>query len=142
MLGTAGQVPAVGELQRTGEVRTSGARVRLEDVSVTRRGQRFAFIMDTRLCDAAFALAENADLLVIEATFLNRDAELARRYGRLTARQAAHVAAQSGVRRLVLTHFSQRYDDALPHREEAAEVFDGEVITAEDLARIPVPKRA
>ncbi|ALI24306.1 ribonuclease Z [Mycolicibacterium fortuitum] len=134
--------PAVGELQRTGEVRTAGERVRLQDVSEIRRGQRFAFVMDTRLCDAAFALAEDADLLVIEATFLHRDAQLASRYGHLTARQAAHVAAQSGVRRLVLTHFSQRYDDARQHRDEAAEVFDGEVITAHDLARIPVPKRA
>lgn len=39
------------------------------------------------------------------------------------------------------THFSQRYDDARHHRDEAAEVFGGEVIIAEDLARIPVPKR-
>ena len=98
--------------------------------------------MDTRLCDAVFALAEDADLLVIEATFLDSDAELASRYGHLTARQAGQVAAAGGVRRLVLTHFSQRYEDAGRHRDEAGEVFDGEVIVAEDLMRIPVPRRA
>jgi ribonuclease Z len=38
--------------------------VTLEQVSGPRRGERFAFIMDTRLCDAAFALADGADVLV------------------------------------------------------------------------------
>lgn len=134
--------PIVGQLQRTGEVDVGGRRVRLSEVSEPRRGQRVAFVMDTRLCDAVFALAEDADLLVIEATFLDSDAELASRYGHLTARQAGQVAAAGGVRRLVLTHFSQRYEDAARHRDEAGEVFDGEVIVAEDLMRIRVPRRA
>jgi ribonuclease Z len=134
--------PAVGELQRIGSIETHGRIVELADVSEPRRGQRFAFVMDTRLCDGVYALADGADLLVIEATFLDEDAELAMRYGHLTARQAAGVAAECGVRRLVLTHFSQRYTDLQRHRDEAAEVFDGDLVIAEDLARIPVPERA
>src|SRR5205823_1037941 len=118
--------PAVGELQRAGSIQAAGRLVRLSDVSAPRRGQRFAFVMDTRLCDAVYALADGADMLVIEATFLDEDAQLATRYGHLTARQAATVAAQCGVRRLVLTHFSQRYLDASRYHDEAAEVFDGE----------------
>ncbi|WP_029117463.1 ribonuclease Z [Mycobacterium sp. URHB0044] len=133
--------PTVGELQRTGSIEANGRMVELSDVSEARRGQRFAFVMDTRLCDAVYALADAVDMLVIEATFLDEDAELATRYGHLTARQAARVAAESGVRRLVLTHFSQRYTDLQRHREEAAEVFDGDLVIAEDLARIPVPAR-
>jgi ribonuclease Z len=133
--------PAVGELQRAGSIRVDGRIVRLSDVSAPRRGQRFAFVMDTRLCDAVYALADGVDLLVIEATFLTEDAELATRYGHLTARQAAEVAAECGVRRLVLTHFSQRYPDATRHRDEAAEVFGGDLVVAEDLVRIPVPTR-
>lgn len=133
--------PAVGELQRTGAISVGGRTIRLPDVSEPRRGQRFAFVMDTRLCDAVYALAEGADLLVIEATFLTQDAELAHRYGHLTARQAARVAAECGVRRLVLTHFSQRYPAASRYFEEAAEVFAGDIVVAEDLARVAVPKR-
>lgn len=133
--------PAVGELQRAGRTRVGERIVRLSEVSEPRPGQRFAFIMDTRLCDAVYALADGVDLLVIEATFLNVDSELAGRYGHLTARQAAKVAAECGVRRLVLTHFSQRYTDIDRHRDEAAEVFDGDIVMADDLARIPVPKR-
>jgi ribonuclease Z len=133
--------PAVGELQRSGSIRVGNRIVALSEVSAPRRGQRFAFVMDTRLCDGVYALADGVDLLVIEATFLTRDAELATRYGHLTAAQAGRVAQECGVRRLVLTHFSQRYTDLIGHRDEAAAVFSGDLIVAEDLARIPVPKR-
>lgn len=132
---------AIGQLQRAGTVRVNGRLVQLAEVSEPRRGQRFAFVMDTRLCDSVYALADGADMLVIEATFLAEDAELARSYGHLTAGQAARVAAECKVRRLVLTHFSQRYPDTSRYRDEAAAVFDGDLVIAEDLTRIPVPKR-
>lgn len=133
--------PAVGELHAAGSIDWGGRTVDLSEVSEARPGQRFAFVMDTRLCDGVYALADGVDLLVIEATFLSRDSDLAARYGHLTARQAARVAAECGVRRLVLTHFSQRYPDTREHRDEAAEVFDGHLVIAEDLARIRVPER-
>jgi ribonuclease Z len=130
--------PAVGELQRTG--RHNG--VTLDEVSVIRPGQRFAFIMDTGLCDNVYALADGVDLLVIEATFLAEDRELAGLVGHLTAGQAGAVARAAGVRTLVLTHFSQRYQDPARFLDEARAEFDGEIIVAEDLMRIPVPARS
>ena len=141
-LGIAG--PDIGRLQREGSLPAAGRPVTLEEVSEPRRGQRFAFIMDTRLCDAAFALADQADMLVCESTFADTEAALARDYGHLTARQAGRIAAEAGARLLVLTHFSQRYDPADGQRlaGEAASAFGGEVVLARDLARIPVPARA
>ena len=133
--------PAVGDLQRDGRIDMAGRTIRLEDVTVPRRGQKFAFVMDTRLCDAVYTLADGADLLVIEATFVDEDAQLATDYGHLTARQAATVAAECGVRRLVLTHFSQRYPDTERHRAQAAEVYSGDLVIAEDLLRVAVPRR-
>jgi ribonuclease Z len=137
--GVAG--PDVGRLQRDGVLVVGGRTVRLEEVSVPRRGQRFAFVMDTRLCDGVHALAEGADLLVIESTFLAEDAALAQRYGHLTAGQAGRVAAECGVRRLVLSHFSQRYPEPERFRDEAAAAFGGEIVVAADLDRIAVPPR-
>jgi len=137
--GVAG--PDVGHLQRTGRLETPSGPVTLDEVSEPRRGQRFAFVMDTRLCDAVYALAEGADLLVIESTFLDADADLAEAYGHLTAAQAARVAAGCGVRRLVLTHFSQRYEDPIMFSAEAARHFDGDIVVAEDLMRVAVPPR-
>jgi ribonuclease Z len=135
--------PAVGRLQREGAVTLEdGAVVTLEQVSEHRPGQSAAFVMDTRLCDGVAELAAGVDLLVIEATFLEADAALAADHGHLTAAQAARVAAEAGVRRLVLTHFSQRYPDPVGHLAEARAHFDGEIVLAEDLMRVPVPPRA
>ena len=129
--------PAVGELQRTGRL---GA-VTLDEVSEAKPGQSFAFVMDTGLCDTVFALADGADMLVIESTFLTEDAAMAAQVGHLTAAQAASVARQSRVRTLVLTHFSQRYTDAGRFLAEARPHFDGDIVIAEDLMRVPVPPR-
>lgn len=125
--------PEVGRLQREGSVQVGSRVVTVDQVSMRREGQRFAFVMDTRLCDGVFALAEKADLLVIESTFASDDAELATHYGHLTAGQAGQVAAESRVRKLVLTHFSQRYEEPERFRDEAARYFDGEIVVAEDL---------
>ncbi|MGW4208362.1 ribonuclease Z [Lentzea sp. NPDC004789] len=130
--------PQVRVLQQQGEL----GGVKLEDVSEPRRGQKFAFVMDTRLCDNVYELADQADLLVIESTYLARDAKLAGDHGHLTAQQAARVARETGVRKLVLTHFSQRYEDPAEFHAEAAREFDGEIVIAKDLDRVPVPKRA
>lgn len=134
--------PDVGELDRAGSLRLGDRVVDVAEVSELRRGQRFAFVMDTRLCDGVYELADGADMLVIEATFLAQDEDLAVQYGHLTARQAAQVAAECGVRALVLTHFSQRYQDAAGrYTDEAAAVFAGDIVVAEDLMRVPVPAR-
>jgi ribonuclease Z len=133
--------PDISRLQRDGRLDTPAGSVSLDEVSVPRRGQRFAFIMDTRLCDAVYALADGVDLLAIESTFLDAEADLAASYGHLTAAQAAGVAAECGVRTLVLTHFSQRYDDPTAFAAEAARHFDGTIVVAEDLIRVPVPNR-
>lgn len=140
-LGIAG--PDVGRLKQQGELVTGGRRVTVEQVSELRPGQRFAFIMDTGLCDAAFELADRADMVVCESTFADADAALAREWGHLTASQAGRIAAEARARLLVLTHFSQRYDhgDAPRLAGEAASVFGGEVVLARDLTRIPVPAR-
>ncbi|MGY0023945.1 ribonuclease Z [Streptomyces sp. YJ-C3] len=130
--------PDVGRLQREGSVGGVG----LDDVSEVRRGQRVAFVMDTRLCEGVHALAEGCDLLVIESTFLDEDHQLASDHGHLTAGQAARVARDAGVRHLVLTHFSQRYGDPEEFARQArAAGFDGELTVARDLDRVPVPKR-
>ncbi|WP_433293959.1 ribonuclease Z [Pseudonocardia sp. CA-142604] len=133
--------PDVGLLQRTGLIEVGGRTVRVEEVSAPRPGQRFAFVMDTRICDAVYALADGVDMLVIESTFLDEDSALADSYGHLTARQAGAVAAACGVRCLVLTHFSQRYGDPARFHAEAAAVYDGKIVVAQDLMRVPFPGR-
>ncbi|OEJ31941.1 ribonuclease Z [Streptomyces subrutilus] len=130
--------PDVGRIQRDGRL----GEVTLEQVSEPKPGQRFAFVMDTRLCEGVDELAEGCDMLVIESTFLDEDEPLATEHGHLTAGQAARVARDAGVRHLVLTHFSQRYTDPSEFERQArAAGFEGELTVAADLARVRLPKR-
>ncbi|MET1155034.1 ribonuclease Z [Arthrobacter sp.] len=116
--------------------------VRLEDVSVPRPGQRFAFVMDTAVCAGAEELADGADLLVAESTFSDDDGALAAQYRHLTAGQAGDLAAGGEVGLLVLTHFSSRYADLTPLGEQArARAGNTAVVIARDLDVIPFPKR-
>lgn len=130
----------IGRIQREGQIELDGKIIKREDVSEPRPGQVVAFVMDTRLCDNAFALAENADLLICESTYLSTEEKEAWSRGHMTAAQAARVAKESGARRLVLTHFSQRYPSTQPFLEEAQAIHD-DVIAASDGDVIPVPKR-
>ncbi|MEV1203356.1 ribonuclease Z [Microbispora rosea] len=137
--------PMIGELQRHGSLTMpDGSTVTLEQCSAPKPGQSAAFVMDTRMCDGAFALADGVDLLVIESTFLSAESAMAAQYGHLTAAQAGRIAADCGVRRLVLTHFSERYTTADEPRfvDEVRTSYAGDVVTARDLMRVPVPKRA
>ena len=83
-----------------------------------------AFVMDTRVCDGAYELAEDVDLLVIESTYLSSEEREAGAHGHLTARQAARIAKESGAKRVVLTHFSQRYGSLKPFLAEARELSE------------------
>lgn len=74
-------------------------------------GRKLVVIGDTETTDGLSKHVAGADLLVIEATFLDRDASTARAYGHLTATEAASFAAASNVKQLVLVHMSGRYPD-------------------------------
>jgi ribonuclease Z len=131
---------SVGELQRRGSIRVGTQHIQLEEMTMVRPGSVFAFIMDTRACSGAVALARNADLFVMEATYTSEQQELANFYLHSTAHDAANIASASGAYRMAITHFSQRYTDAKLHIAEASSVF-ANVVALNDLDRIPIPRR-
>jgi len=129
----------VGVLKSRGKITRGGETLRIESFGVLRRGQRFAFVMDTGVCDAAVELARDTDLCVMEATFLSEMEQTAREYAHLTAAQAARIARDAGVR-LVLTHYSQRYGSTEEFIREAS-AFHKDVIVALDGQTVPFPRR-
>jgi ribonuclease Z len=132
--------PDIGRLQRRGSIELDGRTIDIEQVSEHRPGQVFAFIMDTRMCDGALELARDADLLVCESTYLSDETELAHQAGHMTAGQAAELARDAGARKLVLSHFSQRYPDHNSFLEEAAPIH-ADCVAAQDQDVIRVPPR-
>jgi ribonuclease Z len=87
-----------------------GRKVGPEDVlGPLKPGLRLVHIGDTGRTDDLVAHCQGADALVIESTYLEEEAELARQFSHLTARMAAELAIKAGVRQLFLTHLSRRY---------------------------------
>jgi ribonuclease Z len=115
----------------------NGRTVAPEDVlGPMRRGTKLIHVGDCARTDDLIEVSRQADGLIIEATYLDVEAELAAEFGHLTARQAASLAAEAGVGHLYLTHISRRYHEKDVLRE-AAEVFP-RVSVARDFDRFEI----
>ncbi len=129
--------PLVKELEKKGVMTIEGERVRIEDVSWIRKGDTIAVVIDTHPCQNAIELARNAKLLLCESTYLEDHHQLADKHYHLTAKQAALIAKEADVDRLILTHFSARYLDAHEFEKEARPIFPN-TYAAEDLKVFPL----
>ncbi len=128
--------PLVRVLEQKGELTIDGKIVRLEDVSWMRKGDALAVAIDTLPCPAILELAQGAKLFLCESTYLEEHRQLAEKHFHLTAKQAAELAKQAGVEKLILTHFSARYQDADEFLKEAQPIFPNTHV-AEDLRVFP-----
>ncbi len=104
------------------------------------RGARLVHVGDCGSTDGLGEIVREADALVIEATYLEEEAEMARSFGHLTAAQAARLARDTGVKQLYLTHISRRYRerDVL---DEARRIFPA-VSVARDFDKFVVMKES
>jgi ribonuclease Z len=125
-----------------------GERVTLDDgrtvdpadlVGAPRHGRTLVYSGDTRPCGSLVEAARGADLLIHEATFSTEDEGRAKETGHSTAAEAARVALEAGVRRLVLTHISPRYTRDAPELLAEARAVFPEVAVARDGLTVDLP---
>lgn len=89
---------------------SDGQTIQPDDVlGETIPGTKYVHIGDAGRTENLIEICLEADTLIIEATYLDADADLARQFGHLTAAQAARLAIQANVKTLILTHLSRRY---------------------------------
>lgn len=114
-----------------------GRVIRPEEVlGPPRPGARLVHVGDCGRTDNLLDVAQGADGLVIEATYLDYEADLAAKFGHLTAKQAAEFARRAGVAHLYLTHISRRYRER-EILEEAQATFP-QVSVARDFDRFEI----
>ncbi|MDQ0219080.1 ribonuclease Z [Peribacillus cavernae] len=127
----------------------NGEIVRLEDgrvlhgndyLSAPQKGRIITILGDTRTCENAVILAQDADYLIHEATFSQGEPEMAHDYYHSTTAQAAETAKSAKAKHLILTHISSRYtgEDSAMLGTESMRIFP-ETIIAEDLLSIKIP---
>jgi len=101
----------IGELARGKNIVWKGKKILASQLTYKQKGKKITFILDTAINQNAIKLARNSDLLVSEAVYTEKEADLAKEYKHLTAKQAAEIAKKAKVKELILTHLSQRYEN-------------------------------
>lgn len=128
-----------GRLQRGEIIEHEGEEISPDQVcDPPRPGRRIIYSGDTAPNNELLRLSIKADLLILEATFLDELSERAAEDGHTTVLQAAELARDAEVELLALTHISSRYTDPSVLLSEAEKAFSN-VVVAEDLMEIDLP---
>ena len=103
--------PERGQLVAGKEITLAdGRRVTSEEVlGPWEKGSKFVVVGDAGRIDNLVEVCKDADALVIESTYLDEEADMAKQFSHLTARMGAELAIKAGVKKLILTHISRRY---------------------------------
>ncbi|HRV54526.1 MAG TPA: ribonuclease Z [Mangrovimonas sp.] len=83
----------------------------------------YAFCSDTQYSEEIVPIIKNATALYHESTFLEKHKDLAPMTKHSTAKEAAQIAQLANVKKLILGHYSTRYDDLSAFKTEAGEIF-------------------
>ncbi len=105
-----------------------------------RPGRKIAYTGDTRPSKALVKIAQDADLLIHDATLADDLAERAKDDGHSTPSQAAQTAKKAKAKQLILTHISARYNDTNELLKQAQKTFKNTRV-AEDFMMVDIPQR-
>jgi ribonuclease Z len=102
--------PLLQNLKRGENITFNGKRFLAKDLTYVSEGKKISFVLDTSFNEKITKFVSNSDVLVIDSSFGDDLADLAKQYKHLTVKQAAEIAKKSNSKKLILTHLSQRYD--------------------------------
>ena len=130
--------PLLKKLQEGKNIKYKEKTIKSKSVTYIEKGKKITFILDTLLIENCYTAAKNSDVLITEATYADKEKDLAKERKHLTASQSALIAKKSKSKKLILTHISQRYDA----REkillnEAKKIFSNTTI-AEDFDKVEI----
>ncbi len=129
--------PLLGELQNNKKITWKGKEILPKETTYLVKGKKISIILDTVLTKNVYSLAKDSNLLICESSYDSSLEEKAKEYKHLTAKQAALLASQTNVKKLVLTHISQRYKTPKILLEDAKDVFE-DVCVAYDFMKLKI----
>lgn len=129
--------PLLGKLQKGRDITYNDKLIKAEDATIIVKGKKFSYVTDTGLFDKLISFVKDSDLLICEATYASDMKNKAKEHSHLTSVETAMLAKKAGVKKLVITHFSQRYKSVKPILDEAKKVFK-DTIAAKDFMEIKV----
>ncbi|MCW4033004.1 MAG: ribonuclease Z [Candidatus Bathyarchaeota archaeon] len=132
--------PLWKELQKGKSIKIDNKTIKPNDVlGPSRPGIKLVYASDTRPCKSVIALSKNAEVLIHDCTFEGSHKDKAQEYGHSTASQAAKIAKEACVKKLILIHISAMYEESNNLLKQSIK-FHKDTILAEDLMKIEVKK--
>ncbi|MEK6914617.1 MAG: ribonuclease Z [Nanoarchaeota archaeon] len=125
----------IGRLVNGKNIYFNGKKINYKDLTYLEKGRKISFIFDTEFCDNINKLIFNSDLAIIEGVFLNSDRENLenlKHYKHLTIEDAANLSKKNKVKKLIVSHISQRYEFKEKILLKKAEKIFRSTIIAED----------
>ncbi|MFA6974223.1 MAG: ribonuclease Z [Parcubacteria group bacterium] len=102
--------PLLADLKKGKDITYNEKKYKAKELTFKEEDKKIAVVLDTSFNDSIIPFVKNADVLICEATFSSEMEEKAKEYKHLTSKQAAEIAKKANVKKLILTHISQRYE--------------------------------
>jgi len=115
--------PLLGQLQQGKDIVYKGKKISAKKATTIKPGKKITVILDTATSPSLSSFAKDSDVLICESTWANDMEKFTEKRKHLTSKQAAEIAKKAKVKKLILTHFSQRYKDLKGLLKEAKKVF-------------------
>lgn len=129
--------PIIKELQQGRDIDWKGKKILASKSTFVRKGKKLAIVTDTMANPNIPEIARDSDLLICESTYAGDMESKADEHMHMTSKQAAEMAMKSNAKKLILTHFSQRYKSVSKFKSEASKIFKN-VSCAKDLMKVTV----
>ncbi len=129
--------PHLRKLKEGKDIQYKGRTIKAEEVTYSIPQKKLSYLADTDACAEATMLARDADVLISESTFASKLEEKAELRNHLNSRDAALIASQAQAKKLILTHFSQRYK-TVDELEEEAKLHFPNTVCAFDFMKVKI----
>lgn len=129
--------PVIGKLADGKDIVWKGKKISAKKATYMQPGKKLVYIIDSAYSEDLVKFTKDADLLICESTFTSEMKAEAKEYGHMTAADAATIAKKAHVKKLVITHFSQRYKTSDELLKEAKKIF-ANTIAAKDFMQFDI----